>query len=74
MPVNQNTCANTSKLNLLTTQQLAHYTGMSKSFYEKRRVNKQAPPYIKIGGRVFYRCPDIDAWLTGSECQPGEAS
>lgn len=55
--------ADSKKLDLLTTDQVAEYTHMSASFFEKRRSNKKSPAYIKIGARVFYRRAAIDEWL-----------
>lgn len=55
--------ADTKKLDLLTTDQVAEYTHMSASFFEKRRSYKKGPAYLKIGARVFYRRAVIDDWL-----------
>lgn len=55
--------ADSKKLDLLTTNQVAEYTRMSASFFEKRRCNKKSPAYLKIGARVFYRRAVIDEWL-----------
>ena len=46
--------ADSKKLDLLTTEQVAEYTHMSASFFEKRRSYKKSPAYLKIGARVFY--------------------
>jgi len=55
--------AESKKLDLLTTHQVAEYTHMSASFFEKRRSYKKSPTYVKIGARVFYRRAVIDQWL-----------
>ncbi len=55
--------AESKKLDLMTTDQVAEYTHMSSSFFEKRRSNKKSPAYLKIGARVFYRRSAIDQWL-----------
>jgi predicted DNA-binding transcriptional regulator AlpA len=55
--------AESKKLDLLTTEQVAEYTHMSASFFEKRRSYKKSPTYVKIGARVFYRRTIIDEWL-----------
>lgn len=60
--------------NLFTTQQVAHYTTLSASTFEKRRSRKQSPAYIKIGGRVFYRQKDIDTWLEAQTHKPSECA
>ncbi|MCK0097498.1 helix-turn-helix domain-containing protein [Yoonia sp. F2084L] len=62
--------AESKKLDLLTTGQVAEYTHMSTSFFEKRRSYKKSPAYVKIGARVFYRRTDIDQWLLEQEFQP----
>ena len=54
---------NSKKLNLMTTDQVAAYTGMSKSFFEKRRCWNKKPDYLKIGGRVYYEQEPVDQWL-----------
>lgn len=70
MTANLNSCTRVPKPELLTTSQLAYQLGMSESFLEKRRSWKMDPPYIKIGGRVFYRQEEIDAWLLSQTCKP----
>lgn len=55
--------AKSKKLDLLTTAQVAEYTHMSASFFEKRRSHLKNPTYVKIGARVFYRRADINQWL-----------
>lgn len=61
--------AEPKKLDLLTTGQVAEYTHMSASFFEKRRSNKKNPAYLKIGARVFYRRAVIDEWLEARSCE-----
>jgi predicted DNA-binding transcriptional regulator AlpA len=61
--------AESKKLDLLTTEQVAEYTHMSASFFEKRRSHKKSPSYLKIGARVFYRRAVIDAWLEARSCE-----
>jgi hypothetical protein len=39
--------AESKKLDLLTTEQVAEYTHMSASFFEKRRSYKKSPAYLK---------------------------
>jgi len=53
----------TKPKNLLTTKQLPELTGLSTYFFEKRRVKNLPPAYIKLGGRVFYRLSDVEAWM-----------
>lgn len=61
--------AESKRLDLLTTEQVAEYTHMSASFFEKRRSHKKSPTYLKIGARVFYRRDAIDAWLEARSCE-----
>lgn len=61
--------ADSKKLDLLTTDQVAEYTHMSASFFEKRRSYKKSPAYLKIGARVFYRRVVIDQWLEARSCE-----
>lgn len=63
------TVADPKKLDLLTTGQVAEYTHMSASFFDKRRSNKKSPAYLKIGARVFYRRAVIDEWLEARSCE-----
>ncbi|AML50188.1 helix-turn-helix transcriptional regulator [Falsihalocynthiibacter arcticus] len=60
--------AESKKLDLLTTAQVAEYTHMSASFFDKRRSNLKSPAYLKIGARVFYRRAIIDEWLEARSC------
>jgi hypothetical protein len=48
----------------LTTQQAAHYAGVSEQFLRSNNVSKRhAIPYMKVGRKVFYLKADIDTWL-----------
>lgn len=47
----------------LNTAQVAAYTGLSESFYEKARVRGDGPPFIRIGSRVLYAKHCVDEWL-----------
>jgi len=44
----------------------ATYLGLSHSTLEKMRHEGRGPRYVKIGGRVFYRRTDLDAYIEGS--------
>jgi predicted DNA-binding transcriptional regulator AlpA len=41
----------------------ARYLGLSISLLEKMRLQGRGPRYLKLGGRVFYRRADLDAYL-----------
>ena len=45
------------------TTQLARRTRTSESYWHKKRVNGNGPPFIKLGSRVLYRPGVVDAWL-----------
>lgn len=49
---------------LLTTEQAAHYLGLSKAFLERDRWAGAKIPFIRIGVRaVRYRNADLDAYI-----------
>ena len=54
---------------LLTTEEVAQITGMSKSWFEHQRWlgGEEGPPYIKIGRSVRYRTADLQRWLEQAE-------
>ncbi|RFF50168.1 helix-turn-helix transcriptional regulator [Xanthomonas campestris] len=41
----------------------AKYLGFSHSTLEKMRHEGRGPRYVKLGGRVFYRKADLDAYV-----------
>lgn len=41
----------------------AKYLTLSTSTLDKMRVEGRGPRYLKIGGRVFYRLTDLDAYI-----------
>lgn len=47
----------------LNGQTAARYLGLSKSTLDKMRIEGRGPRYLKIGGRVFYRPADLDAYI-----------
>jgi hypothetical protein len=46
----------------LDTDQAARYLNVSKSYITKLRCTGGGPRYAKIGRRVNYAIPDLDAW------------
>ena len=58
---------------LLDERQVSRYLGVSVSFLRKARSEgapgqrTQAPPFVRVGGRVYYRRVDLDAWVSGLE-------
>ena len=56
---------------MLKEQPAADYIGVSMSYLRKSRCQgalrheTPAPPFVKIGGGVFYRVSDLKAWVDG---------
>lgn len=48
---------------MLDRKPSADYLGVSVPTLDRKRVNGDGPPYVKIGSRVRYRRADLDAWL-----------
>jgi hypothetical protein len=54
----------------LDEKQVARVSGLSLSFLRKsrsegtRRNRTPAPPFVRIGGRVYYRRDDFFAWAS----------
>jgi hypothetical protein len=45
------------------TVRLAELTGLSRSYWNKRRVYGDGPPFIRLGGAVLYELRTVRAWL-----------
>jgi excisionase family DNA binding protein len=52
----------TSEKKFLNMDELAEYTGMSKSYLYKRVCNKSIP-FIKLGTRTVFVTEVIDKWI-----------
>lgn len=56
----------------LSEREASQYTGMSRSFLRKARINGDlenhtpGPEYLRVGRRILYRVTDLDAWLERS--------
>ena len=48
--------------NYLPTREAAHYLGLSARTLNRYRVSGDGPVFHRFGGRVRYRCDDLDAW------------
>ncbi|WP_369913880.1 helix-turn-helix transcriptional regulator [Xanthomonas sp. NCPPB 3005] len=44
----------------------AKHLGVSVSTLDKMRHEGRGPRYLKIGGRIFYRVADLDAYIDAS--------
>ncbi|KAF1704041.1 helix-turn-helix transcriptional regulator [Pseudoxanthomonas suwonensis] len=51
----------------------ARYLGISISTLEKMRHEGRGPRYMKVGGRVFYRLSDLDAYLERSVVETADS-
>lgn len=47
----------------LTTRDLAKYTGISASTWNKKRLTGDGPAFVKIGRTVVYPITAVDTWL-----------
>lgn len=57
----------------LTNDQAAEYLGVKPSTLEVWRCTRRyAIPYVKVGRKVYYERPSLDAWLDSRRVQPLE--
>ena len=58
---------------LINEKQASKYLGVSLSFLRKARSDGSpggrtpAPPFVRVGGRVYYRVADLDQWVANLE-------
>jgi predicted DNA-binding transcriptional regulator AlpA len=52
---------------LLSTKEAARLLGMSKSWLDKRRLNGDGPPYVKLGHSVRYSPAVLQQWMKGQQ-------
>lgn len=58
---------------LLTDKKAAAYLGVSVSYLRKSRSDgaikgrTPPPPFVRVGGRVYYRLSDLDTWVAKLE-------
>jgi len=50
-------------VDLMNTEQVAHYLGVSKSLLEKMRCKKAGVPYHKISTKVVYVRLEVEEWF-----------
>ena len=48
---------------IFTTSEAADYVRLKKPTLERFRLTGEGPKFLKLGGAVRYRRPDLDAWL-----------
>lgn len=61
---------------LLTTEQVAELTGISRASFEGWRCRKNGgPPYRKLGPQIIrYRWADLRSWIDGGLINPNSAA
>ena len=48
---------------LMTEHETGEYLRRRPNWLAKQRITGLGPKYVKLGGRVFYRREDVEAWL-----------
>lgn len=55
------------------TEEVAKLTGLTKRFWEARRMNGDSPPFIRISkSTVRYRWGDVQEWLRSKTFTRGD--
>lgn len=57
-------------MDLMTTDQVAEYVGLSRHTLNTWRSTGKGPHYIKVGGLVRYSRSQVDYWLGVSAVKP----
>ena len=50
-------------MELLTTEQAAGMLKLGRRTLDNWRCDKVGPPFVRVGGKVFYRPADLVAWV-----------
>lgn len=50
-------------MNLMSLEQVADLTGLSRSSLAKKRCDGSGPAFFKIGRGVKYDAADVESWL-----------
>lgn len=53
----------TASKDVLTLDEVAAYTGLSKSYLYKLTANKRIPHYKPLGKLCFFNRAEVEAWL-----------
>ena len=61
-------CMNTDT-ELFDEREAARRLGLSVATIRRRRLLRQPPAWIKLGGRVFYRARELDAFVDANLTQ-----
>ena len=59
---------------LLTTRELADFLGVSESWCNQRRSDRDGPPYVKVGGAVRYQLDSVLTWVSEQEVVPSHGT
>ncbi len=55
---------------IFTPKHVAAYRHMTENALAVERHRGDGPPYLKLGGRVFYRAADLAAWIAENTVTP----
>lgn len=55
---------------LITEEQLAERLGLTVGTLYRYRLRGIGPAFTKIGGGVWYREQDVDAWIVSNQKKP----
>lgn len=56
---------------LLTTKELSQLRpALKQCWLNTARFKKQGPPYLKLGGHVFYTLAEVDRWIESCRVTP----
>lgn len=54
--------------------ELAAELGLAVKTLRKWRSEGAGPPFVRMGGAVRYRLPDVEAWIAANTVTPGGAA
>lgn len=55
---------------LLNVQRAGQYLGLSARTLNSWRSAGKGPRYVKMGGLVYYRTPDLETWISSRVVDP----
>ena len=54
--------ASVAAIRKLPVREAAAFLGVSKSYFDKKRLDGGGPAYLKLGRRVLYDLADLEIW------------
>jgi hypothetical protein len=51
----------------MTREDSARYLGLKEKTLAMWALQKKGPPFVRVGGRVFYFKEDLDAFVRGTD-------